>query len=53
MTTTLTGRWMVKDYFFFHIIKVEYIENERTYWGKASERDLIELKLIMVNNEKI
>jgi hypothetical protein len=49
---TLTGRWMIKDYCFFHIIKVEYTENEKTYWGKASETDLITLKLIIVN-EKI
>ena len=45
----LTGRWIVKDYFFFHIIKVEYIQNEQTYWGKDSEMDLIELKIIEAN----
>lgn len=48
----LTGRWLIRNYWLFHIIKVEYTENEQTYWGKASEMDLIELKLI-ITNEKV
>lgn len=50
----LTGRWYVKNYFFFHIIEVEHVINdeydgEKAVWSKASKVDLIALNLIKTN----